>query len=860
MSDQSNNRIRLSGAAEQYSPTTSDETIDKMDVKHHPDYPDLEKDMLSLKLDTCWGSIGYDHIDNWVTIDAFQEKYRKLFNDKDLKAGLQLMVNAARKSRAAIVANVFELPVQLYSRLIGNITQYEIIEKYVSCLIKMESITLVPMNMYWPRQHSPELVAHYHSSAVSAVCLVGENEKIIFGDDENNINIYKTQTAEVITTLRCHNTVNSLSVSQDGRLIVSGSDDHTVRLWDTHVDISSPKILRGHSESVKSVSMSRDGRWIVSGSHDCTVRLWDTAADVITSKVLNGHSDWVRTVAISCNGRWIVSGSADCTVRLWDCHKDVVTSKVLAGHRSWINSVSISEDGRWVVSGSGDSTVRLWYSHQESISSKVLKGHRSWISNVSISPDGRWIVSGSADRTIRLWDAQADLATSKVMEGHSQGIRTVVIDYDGRWIVSGSHDRTVRLWDTQADVMNEKEPEFQRHVVMSVAVSLDRRWIVSGSTDGSVRLWDSSGDSGIPKVLEGHSSCVRSVYISSDGRWIVSGSHDRTVILWDSHAEAMGSKVLRGHSGIVTSVGVSGDGRWIVSGSTDCTVRLWDSQTDFPKTTKVLQGHRASISCVSISGDGQWVVSANDDVVQMWDRFYGLLRYVFLPQQAVSSLSFTSSNSLVVRFGTNSVNIPIHECGPHNSEILTEFSVRSLSDFPSHSLLSRPLRHRFPRCILSYPGHKINAQNIVTVSDLVQYFNYFNGPQKIPISGGSEDGDEDNNNGPDHSTVVKIICIYGHDAIRHTSATWSDERQQTISSTISSHPFYCKDDSIYDSDSKSRIARLPSPVLSIPNSVTYNEESKTLVVFLHNGMTCFYRVNEKRDETKQHIDCLLVCD
>ena len=69
--------------------------------------------------------------------------------------------------------------------------------------------------------------------------------------------------------------VNSIAFSPDGSRIVSGSDDKTVRVWDTLTGQPALPPLEGHEASVWSVSFSPDGTRIVSGSEDCTARVWD---------------------------------------------------------------------------------------------------------------------------------------------------------------------------------------------------------------------------------------------------------------------------------------------------------------------------------------------------------------------------------------------------------------------------------------------------------------------------------------------------------------------------------------------------------------------------------------------------------
>jgi WD40 repeat protein len=69
---------------------------------------------------------------------------------------------------------------------------------------------------------------------------------------------------------------------------------------------------------VWSVAFSPDGRQIVSGSADNSLRLWDASSGKQLGPQLKGHTAWVYSVAFSPDGRRIVSGSGDKTLRLWD--------------------------------------------------------------------------------------------------------------------------------------------------------------------------------------------------------------------------------------------------------------------------------------------------------------------------------------------------------------------------------------------------------------------------------------------------------------------------------------------------------------------------------------------------------------
>ncbi|KAH6694365.1 hypothetical protein BKA61DRAFT_564174 [Leptodontidium sp. MPI-SDFR-AT-0119] len=114
--------------------------------------------------------------------------------------------------------------------------------------------------------------------------------------------------------------------------------------------------LEGHTGLVTSVAFSPDGKQIVSGSDDATVRRWDAATGQQLLPALEGHTGEVTSVAFSPDGKQIVSGSDDATVRRWDAATGQQLLPALEGHTGLVTSVAFSPDGKQIVSGSRDAT------------------------------------------------------------------------------------------------------------------------------------------------------------------------------------------------------------------------------------------------------------------------------------------------------------------------------------------------------------------------------------------------------------------------------------------------------------------------------------------------------------------------
>ncbi|HEY9798673.1 MAG TPA: caspase family protein, partial [Leptolyngbyaceae cyanobacterium] len=135
-----------------------------------------------------------------------------------------------------------------------------------------------------------------------------------------------------------------------------------------------PITLRGHEHCVNAVAFSPDGKLIVSGSHDKTVRLWDIQGNRVGQPFF-GHESSVYSVAFSSDGKLIVSGSGDKTVLLWNLVGNRVGQPFFV-HKSSVYSVAFSPDGKLIVSGSGDNTVLLWDIQGNPIG-QPFRGHKS---------------------------------------------------------------------------------------------------------------------------------------------------------------------------------------------------------------------------------------------------------------------------------------------------------------------------------------------------------------------------------------------------------------------------------------------------------------------------------------------------
>lgn len=170
-----------------------------------------------------------------------------------------------------------------------------------------------------------------HANQVCCVAVSTDERRVVSGSADGTVRMWNLERGEQVGPDLTGHTgrVLTIAISADGRWAASGSEDQTVRAWDTERREQPGLVCSGHTGRVVSVAVSdnRQRTWrhsrkrvrrvVVSGSSDQTVRVWDAESGDQVGPALTGHEDEVDSVAVSGDGRRLMSRS-DWTVRVWD--------------------------------------------------------------------------------------------------------------------------------------------------------------------------------------------------------------------------------------------------------------------------------------------------------------------------------------------------------------------------------------------------------------------------------------------------------------------------------------------------------------------------------------------------------------
>jgi len=251
-------------------------------------------------------------------------------------------------------------------------------------------------------------------------------------------------------------------------------------VWE-HINVS------GHDGVVNSVALSTNGKYVLTGGEDTTVRLWNTT-DGNCEKILSGHSDSVTTVTFSACQRYAVSASKDRMLKLWDLKEDSCT-RTFSGHTDHVTCITLDPNGKYLVSGSKDKSLRLWGLHTGELL-HVFKGHMQPVNCCRIHYDWRYIYSGGDDKTIYVWDITTgkSLTTFGTFGGHSKRVTQICSSYDSRTLLTASEDGTLKLWDAETGNCN-KTINAHTQPVTSISISIDGKYALSAGLDGYIKFW-----------------------------------------------------------------------------------------------------------------------------------------------------------------------------------------------------------------------------------------------------------------------------------------------------------------------------------------------------------------------------------
>jgi len=288
--------------------------------------------------------------------------------------------------------------------------------------------------------------------------------------------------------------------------------------------------LIGHTGGVVTISVSADGKCLLTGGSDNTLRLWDAATGKCL-RVFDGHTGNVRGAALAPDGKRILSAGDDSTVRLWDVATGKELLKMTGPGAGW--EVAFGPQGQALFAAS------LWdlnTGKHLGAFARADPGHSLYFG--AYCDKARLAATSVADRSIQLCNLKTGKVARELVPLVIEGGSGLIFCFsaDGKRLASASSyvsnqflTNTVQIWDVET---GKELKQVAVKDVLCIALSPDgKRLATGGSFDKTVRVWDTATGKEL-RSYDGHTESVLRVAFFPDGMRIASASWDHTARVW----------------------------------------------------------------------------------------------------------------------------------------------------------------------------------------------------------------------------------------------------------------------------------------------------------------------------------------
>jgi len=456
--------------------------------------------------------------------------------------------------------------------------------------------------------------------------------------------------------------VRCVEFSRDGDLLISGSQDNAVRVWQTETG-QSIKTFRGHDSAVRACQISPDGKYVYSGSEDQRAILWSVndyaEIHTLAGQHLSGHADAILSAYFSPSGREVVTASRDRSARIWSTQTGREEQLLTEGHEFLSSSAVFLNDEQYLVTAAADNSVRLWNTSTGSEIRHLQGTGRAAL--LAVSADNQWLATGSDDDSVLIWSIPELLSGQEetpkpiaILQGHLHPVTAIRFLKEERRLVSGdTHGRCI-LWN----VPEQKAIWSVRHHTLKISDIREgmNGLLLTSSLDRTIGVTDvATGNELIQKVLSLDHAIV-AMDVSRDGRFVLGAANDQTneteasaftIQRWDLQQPQL-ENVFTFDDLSVNDITASADGTVAYITCTDNTLKRLDLNTGSLETLIGGKQHGGLLWTSVLSRDGRRILTVGGLDSRLWEIATGQERMSFGPHGAVAATAMSPSGEVVV--------------------------------------------------------------------------------------------------------------------------------------------------------------------------------------------------------------------
>lgn len=278
-----------------------------------------------------------------------------------------------------------------------------------------------------------------------------------------------------------------------GHLLLSGSMDHTVRIWDVYNERQCKRVYEGHSGAVRAIKFSNDGSQFLSVGFDRFIQLWDTETGQSIKSFTNRRVPYCVQFYPLDNSQFVIGDSNNMVVQ-FDARSGEIVQEY-NHHLQAVNSVTFVDDNRRFVSTSDDKKILVWEWGIPVPIKYISEPSMHSMPAVTLHPSGAFFAGQALNNQIDVYAARDKfkLQRKKVFKGHSSAGYACQIGFspNGQYIMSGDAEGRLVFWDWKSTKMYKKLRAHDRGPCMgAIWHPLEPSKVVSCGWDGLIKYWD----------------------------------------------------------------------------------------------------------------------------------------------------------------------------------------------------------------------------------------------------------------------------------------------------------------------------------------------------------------------------------
>ncbi|GFR45654.1 hypothetical protein Agub_g7065 [Astrephomene gubernaculifera] len=312
----------------------------------------------------------------------------------------------------------------------------------------------------------------------------------------------------------------------DVQTIASGFNHRKLMVWSA-AGSSAPDKFHTTHDAITSTHFSNDDRLVVMGTQDGNVVVYDVVHGE-TVEILIGHQNGpCRCVRLSADNKEVLSCGADSKVILWEWRKRSPT-RIYSGHFISIGCCDMSTQGNRVVSGDNHGMICVWEKDSGNPVQTLPLAHSKAVLSVTISADGSTIASVGADDKVSIWNVDIGIelvSLTAAMESHPLYCS---FSPDGNKLAVTESNGNVMVWNVVAGCQWYMIYQAHKGKVTGCSWSADCRKFTTCGTDSVTMVWDA--ESGAPLFkFNLKAGPLTSCAVSPSGMYVAAGSTTGTL-------------------------------------------------------------------------------------------------------------------------------------------------------------------------------------------------------------------------------------------------------------------------------------------------------------------------------------------